>query len=107
MGRAAAWIGLAAWVAVWLAACSSVRLEQTTDCPTGKGLRGGVVSYRYSRELEAAHKTMAEYCSPNGYRIVSLNNAPAGEACPSALNANENVVAVRRTFVRFECEQDK
>jgi hypothetical protein len=102
MGQVAAMLCLA----VVLAGCSSERLEQTTDCATGSGLRGGVVSYRYSREQAAAYKLAAAYCSPKGYRIVSLNMAAAGEACRSMANEEENTAAVRRTYVRFECEQE-
>ena len=92
--------------AVVLAGCSSARLDETVDCPGGQGVRGGVVSYRYSREQGTARQMIAEYCNPKGYRIVNLTKGPAGEACRNSLDTEETSVTVGRTYLRFECEQE-
>jgi hypothetical protein len=91
-----------------LAACSSVRLENATESQMGER-RGGVVSYRFSREQAAARQIMADYCSPKGYQIVRLSRASAEEAGHSILHeedTDDSSPVVRRTYVRFECVRD-
>ena len=96
-------------LALLLIACSSVRLEESTELCTDTAHRGGVVSYRFSKEQGAARKVMEDYCNPRPYRIVSLNRGAACETGEGVLSKSEmeaTAPTVRRVYVRFECEPE-